>query len=256
MTNVQVKPLPVITSTENNGPKCENEEITLKAKATDTAAKFAWTGPNGFIANAASPRIADVRLSAAGTYSATATLNGCASIADTTTLVVYPRPPVPVITVNSPVKPADSLVFHANGGPDATYQWSGPGGFNSTEQNPVIRLVDGDDEGTYTVVATIGSCTSTSTALVDVLKASVSYNLTPNPSRGDIHIHGNYLVNKTIPFVIVSSTGQTVYQGEVTTEDKFLDINLDVKGRFSNGLYFIRLRLKDETLKIPFVIGQ
>ena len=50
-----------------------------------------------------------------------------------------------------------------------TYQWSGPNGFNSTQQNPVVTTI-----GTYTVTVTnpVNGCKSTATA-------SVSQNFTP-----------------------------------------------------------------------------
>lgn len=254
-TNVMIKPVPVITAINNTSPKCENEEIVLQAKTSDTAARFLWTGPDGFGANVSSPRLSDVRISANGVYSVVATLNGCVSPADTTTVTIHPRPERPVIAVNNPVKPGDSLVFRAAGGPDATYQWKGPGDFNTTEQNPVKTLVDVTDEGEYTVTSTIGSCTSSSSVTIDVLQADLSYYLTPNPSNGDIRIYGNYLVGKTIPFEVITNTGQSVCSGQVTTAKKFLDINLDIRGRVSRGVYFIRLQLKDEMLKIPFVIN-
>ncbi|WP_276132405.1 T9SS type A sorting domain-containing protein [Polluticoccus soli] len=255
-TNVTIKPLPVITSINNTSPKCENEEIVLQVKASDTATKFSWTGPGGFTSNVPSPKLSDVRISSNGLYSVIANLNGCISTADSTSVTIYPRPEKPVISVNNPVKPGDSLVFRAAGVPGASYQWTGPGGFSSTEQNPIKTLVDVTDEGEYKVTSTMGSCSSSTSVVIDVLQAALSYYLTPNPGNGDIRIYGNYLVSKTIPFEVVTSTGQTLYRGQVTTNKKFLDIKLDMHGQLSNGVYFIRLQLKDEMLKIPFVIGQ
>ncbi len=73
----------------------------------------------------------------------------------------------------------DTLSLFANppmamGGVVYTYQWSGPNGFSSTLENPIIPGVDANDSGTYSVtVMGLTSCTATGT--VEVLITS-----TPN----------------------------------------------------------------------------
>ena len=54
----------------------------------------------------------------------------------------------------------------------ATYSWTGPNGFTSTDQNPSIVSATTNATGLYSVTATVGTCTSpagTTTATVNAL---------------------------------------------------------------------------------------
>lgn len=66
----------------------------------------------------------------------------------------------PTITSNAPVCAGSALNLSASSVAGATYSWTGPNGFSSTAQNPVISNVTPAEAGTYTVTATSGSCTS------------------------------------------------------------------------------------------------
>jgi hypothetical protein len=45
--------------------------------------------------------------------------------------------------------------------PGATYSWTGPNGFNSTNQNPSIAVATTINSGLFSVTASAGGCTST-----------------------------------------------------------------------------------------------
>lgn len=81
-------------------------------------------------------------------------------------------PPVPIINVNQNVCSGDSIQFNVNTIPNATYQWTGPNGFLSNSQNPLITNCSINNVGQYQVVANIGGCQSS---------ASVNINLYPSP---------------------------------------------------------------------------
>ena len=57
----------------------------------------------------------------------------------------------------------------ASGG--ANYQWNGPGGQTSNNQNPTISGIGANKGGIYTVMVSQGGCSSTATTLVVVNKA-------------------------------------------------------------------------------------
>ena len=82
-------------------------------------------------------------------------------------------PPTPIITVNQNVCAGDSIQFNVNNIPNATYQWSGPNGFSSNNQNPLITDYNINNLGQYTVKVIIGSCENTS---------SVNVNINPSPN--------------------------------------------------------------------------
>ena len=72
----------------NNGPVCAGQTLSLTASAISGAA-YSWTGPNGFASSLQNPGIFNAAMEASGTYSVTATVNGCASPAGTTEAAVH-----------------------------------------------------------------------------------------------------------------------------------------------------------------------
>jgi hypothetical protein len=86
-----VNAIPAAPTASNDGPACEGSTLHLTA-GTVAGATYAWTGPNGFTSSEQNPSIAGVTAATAGTYSVTATVNGCTSAAGTTTVVVNVAP--------------------------------------------------------------------------------------------------------------------------------------------------------------------
>lgn len=102
-TTVLIKPQPITPLTGSNTPVCVGMGLNLTA-ASNAGASYSWTGPNSFSSALQTPTRNNVVLADAGTYSVTATLNGCTSIAGTTTVMVNPAP---FVTIYS--NPADSI---------------------------------------------------------------------------------------------------------------------------------------------------
>ncbi len=69
-------------------------------------------------------------------------------------------PPAPVASYNSPLYAGMTLHLSASSVPGALYLWSGPNGFTSTNQNPVIHNVGEHVSGQYSVVAIVNGCAS------------------------------------------------------------------------------------------------
>jgi len=95
----------------------------------------------------------------------------------TYTVVVIPAPPLPTIT-NSPITICSGLsssiyLNTPSGGVGAVYNWTGPGGFTSSVQNPSIAISSPSSIGTYTVLTTLVSgCTSTGLTSVSFIPTS------------------------------------------------------------------------------------
>ncbi|HXU77487.1 MAG TPA: hypothetical protein VN794_13020, partial [Methylomirabilota bacterium] len=110
----------------------------------------------------------------AGTYpfTVTATERGGnhSSASASANLVVAAAPAAPSASNNGPICAGSTLNLTASTIASATYSWTGPNGFASTQQNPSIPNATTAASGTYSVTVTVGSCGSavgTTTATVN-----------------------------------------------------------------------------------------
>lgn len=169
-TNVVINPLPVI-ATLNNPTVCLNTSINLTANG---GTGYVWAGPLGFTSALQNPTIANATIPMSGPYSVTVTsVFGCTNSA-IATVAVLPLP-LPVIIANTPCV-GSSLNLIGSGG--AQYAWSGPNGFNTVIQNPVVQNITLAANGIYTLITTVGTCTASTTQ-------SVTVNPLPTPAAGN-----------------------------------------------------------------------
>ncbi|MDY0076458.1 MAG: PKD domain-containing protein [Bacteroidales bacterium] len=66
----------------------------------------------------------------------------------------------PPIGSNSPICVGETLQLYADNVPGASYSWTGPNGFTSTQQNPVINNVTMANAGVYSLIITVGATQS------------------------------------------------------------------------------------------------
>jgi len=175
-TQVTVKPTPSTPVASNNGPVCSGNVLSLTA-STIPDATYLWTGPNGFTSIEQNPIVSNNATTImSGTYNVTATVNGCTSPAGSTTVMVNETPATPMAGNNSPVCEGSELSLTASFVPEATYLWTGPNGFTSTEQNPIVsNNATATMSGTYSVTASLSNgCTS------DISSTQVTVNAIPS----------------------------------------------------------------------------
>lgn len=105
-----------------------------------------------------------------GTYNAslTVTQNGCTSGTTNQSVTVNPSPAGPVLGSNSPVCVGNSINLTANTVPGASYFWSGPNGFVSNSEDPVIGNASIAMSGAYSAYMVVAGCTS-ATSTINVL---------------------------------------------------------------------------------------
>ncbi|MDQ3280671.1 MAG: carboxypeptidase regulatory-like domain-containing protein, partial [Acidobacteriota bacterium] len=154
-TTVVVNAAPATPVASNDGPYCENGTISLSTPDV-TGATYAWTGPNGFTSSSRTPTLA-ATLANAGTYSVTVTVNSCTSNAGSTNVVVNAIPATPVASNGGPYCENGTIALSTPLVTGATYAWTGPNGFTSSDQNPSIP---NGAAGTYSVTVTVNGCTS------------------------------------------------------------------------------------------------
>lgn len=172
----------IIPIAENNGPVCIGDSIQLSVSNISNAT-YLWTGPNGFTSTQQNPIVSDsATLSMAGTYSVTVTVNGNISQPVSTVVIVNSTPSAPTTGNNGPVTAGSSLSLTASPVSGATYSWTGPNGFASTQQNPMVsNNATSSMAGIYYVSAVVNDCYSSlvpTTVVVDVPCNTISIDTT------------------------------------------------------------------------------
>lgn len=135
---------------------CTTPTGTLTGGSPTPGVTYSWAGPGGFTSNQQNPTVSNT-----GTYTLTTTSsNGCTS---TASVEVMPDNSIPQVTMTTGtltcIVTTVQLTATSINNPNVTWQWSGPGNFNSTLQNPTATL-----PGNYTVVATATNGCSGQTA--------------------------------------------------------------------------------------------
>jgi hypothetical protein len=171
-TTILVNATPNNLLPNNNGPVCEASQLALSA-ATIAGATYNWTGPNGFTSTLQNPIIASSSTTnMSGTYLVTASVNGCTSTNVFTTVLVNAVPLAPIVSNNGPVCEASQLALSSSTIPGATYNWTGPNGFTSTLQNPIVSTnVTNNMAGNYNVIASLNGCTSANESTIVLVNA-------------------------------------------------------------------------------------
>ena len=209
-TVVVVKPLPVVTSISSNSPLCEADTLKLAIKSTNTKDTMFWYGPAGFSYSGVNPTKIGVVESQSGIYKALAYYEGCFSDTAKTEVVIKIKPAFPVATNNSPVYPGDPLNFTGMcNTPGVTLEWTGPDGFYSTENNPVIPSPTNTAEGDYTLIATLGGCKSAVNIWATILDKDY-FTMFPNPNNGTFNIKINVLKDQAVKLEVVNYKGDVV----------------------------------------------
>ncbi len=175
-----IRPGAVVAS--SNSPVCQGSALTLSAACSTASVTYRWIGPNGYSSTAQNPSIPSIAANAGGDYVVSAILNGCAS-KDTASIIVNPLPNTPSITANSPLCIGNNITLGAvSATPGVSYSWTGPAGFNSTLQNPVINSATAAMAGTYQVQALLNGCASSSASTNVSIVPGPSVNIYPSPN--------------------------------------------------------------------------
>ena len=160
---IQVNPRPVVTAS-GNGTLCDGDSLLLQASPGGLSS-YVWTGPNGFGANIQNPVLHNVTELSEGSYVVTVTNSYGCTDSDIFYVSVNQGPTISVSYL-SPLCEGDTLAFNTIPSGMISYQWTGPNGFSSTSEDPVIPNVTEDNSGVYTVVVSNGLCSSTKTSTV------------------------------------------------------------------------------------------
>lgn len=146
-------------------PFCEGDSIVLSV-VSQPGCTYVWTFPDGST-QYGNPTLIYADTSISGTVYLSITSPGGCTITDSLTLLVNPLPVVNIWN-NGPICNNGLLLLFADTIAGASYSWTGPNGYTSTQQNPAIPNADTTFSGYYTVTVTDSNgCTySTSTLAI------------------------------------------------------------------------------------------
>ncbi|MDW8157638.1 MAG: SBBP repeat-containing protein [Bacteroidia bacterium] len=174
-TDVVINALPPINIVTNS-PVCEGNNILLTATAVN-GAQYTWSGRGvtpGVNRNAIS--IVAAPASTGGNYTVEVEVQGCGRRTASAVVEVFPRPVAPAIKANTPLCSGGTLQFTITPSQGASYRWSGPGGFQSTLQNPTIPFATTANAGRYTVEVQVPGCTPITESIDVVVESGVPAN--------------------------------------------------------------------------------
>lgn len=146
----------------NSPSLCSGSSATITASGANT---YTWSPATGL--SSASSGTVTANPVVTTTYTVTGTdLSGCVKTA--TCLVSVNPSPSATATVNSPVCTSKTVSLSVSPVNNATYSWTGPGGFSSSNQNPNITNAGTSNNGVYVVTVNVGGCSSSYSVLVNV----------------------------------------------------------------------------------------
>jgi hypothetical protein len=149
--------LPVVSATGGT-IDCTNDEVMLVGSTTSEGASIRWDGPNGYTSFSTMP-IVDLP----GQYTFTVTSTGDCVAFSTVEVTLNKRDPN--LSVAEGFIDCDAGIREFNAVTDSenvTFEWNGPDGFTSTEQNPTYSKA-----GTYMLTVTgENGCFTSGTVIV------------------------------------------------------------------------------------------
>jgi gliding motility-associated-like protein len=155
----------------NTGPYCPGATIQLNSNIF-AATSYTWKGPNSYSQTVVqNPTIPFASAVHNGNYTISVGSGACTKTA-VTTVSVHPVPNA-IPGANNPVCLGQNI--NLTSAAAASYTWTGPNGFTSNAQNPVIPSATSAMSGTYTLkITTAQGCTAIATVSLNVLTPTVS----------------------------------------------------------------------------------
>lgn len=223
--SVQVQQIEAIATTATPSV-CLGQAIVLSASGGTT---YTWAGPGGFIANVANPTRTGATLAMSGVYSVSVSNGNGGCIASATVSVNVNETATLTVTGSKGLCEGGTISLSARGA--ATYLWSGPLGFTSTQAAPVRINASPSMNGVYSVTGIISSgCSATGTVSVVVLSAPLA-TVFNNHSNG-LYCLGNAILLSASGGVSFSWSGPSGFSSTLQNPNR-ANANADMSGVYS-----------------------
>ena len=254
---ITILPLPIVTVDANNSNAtyCNGFSATLSATGAND---YSWSGPNGFSATGTPVTLFTLDEVGEGYYYVEGTdANLCKNIDSVFVNVITDLNASS--SADTAVCPGMSLTLHGSGG--VSYVWSGPLGFYSEDQNPLISNdMSFAHAGWYTLtIVDVNGCLGYDSTYVEVKNSSncleIPNLITPNHD----YLNDDWVVNGLDQFIkaevsIFNRWGNLIYYSSPYNNDWGGEVNrganIDGKdGKVPSGTYFYIINLNDNELE-------
>lgn len=260
---VDVIPNPGVPNAYYNEPLCQGDKLDLNTDDTSTNVAYAWSGPKGFTFLEKNAFKNTAELDDAGRYYVTvtrqATVITC-SITDTVDVIVKPTPEEPKLSNNGPIESGANLELYLdNPTPNASFKWTGPNNFGSRQEDPILNGVGVEASGSYTLETTLDGCVSSGVTIVIVGGGQADKEeliLYPNPNNGKFNVKAKVNTDQIMPFEVITVLGTVVYQDIAQTQNKELEMSIELEGVLPSGVYFFRMMMSGDSREVPFTISR
>jgi hypothetical protein len=218
-TNVSAPSAPTVTG----GSSCGPGSVSLMASGGGMpGSSFRWytAASGGSSFQNISLYVTPVLTTTTTYYVSVISVEGCESARTPVTATINFAPTTPAAGSNSPLAAGGTLNLTASTIAGATYDWTGPNGFSSTQQNPGISNVTSMHAGVYSVTATVNGCVSA----VATVNVSVTLSV-----AGTVRAESNAPVNT----VSLTATGGSATQNYTTTSNGTYSFTLGQSGNYT-----------------------
>ncbi len=168
-----VNPLTVITAQTINQTVCLGDAATFNVTATGTNLSFQWRKGlidlvDGVSISGATTSTLTIDpttlLDAGNDYNLVISSDCAVDLVSNNFELTVNAVPVALATSNSVVCEGNSILLTTGTVTSATYSWTGPNGYVSADQNPIITNAVLADSGSYSVTITALTCVSNTSA--------------------------------------------------------------------------------------------
>ncbi len=263
--NVNIGHRPPTPKIINNSPICYSDTLHLEAYDDIWSVSFNWLLPDSTTSTKDS---LDIYHAKSGVYKIWATEYGCSSEDSVRIHVINDvTPSVSIKESNSAfmVGVADTFTAYAiNGGSSPTYQWyvnnkivTGGSGQRFITKD----LKEGDVVSV--VIHSNANCAYPDTAaskssplgILSVTANNSKYILYPNPNDGSFTLEGNVGLTATRGTIeVINLAGITVYKEAVPVNNGLIHRGINLDQSLPLGLYFVRIRVDEQTTILRFAL--
>jgi len=160
---VQINPTPSAGVLAASSTVCFAKSLQISNSNTVPNTAYSWSLPNGSSSNSQNINIAAVQFSDSGRYVLTASTLNCSSTDSIYIKII--STPKPLLFTNAPICSGKDLIINASYA-GASFNWSGPNGFNSSNGNNTLANVSEISSGVYKVFTNFNTCVSSDSIVV------------------------------------------------------------------------------------------